>query len=305
MATPIKAKAQTQNFLSFKLDDFAAGAVVPVGDYLIKAAPFKKFDYNGKRPDLPANLAFTPTYQSANVNGDKFELQAQEYEQSYTIGGTLADFVASESGYNIVGVSGKALGAGSNFFVWLTEITRNGFPEDGFDNDSSVFEGYLVRIEHVPVPESRNNMAQSTVNPQGTGGKNSGPKTIAVVTWIYKMPDEKKISNPRTGGTAAGSAAAPKAGKATSAPATKGKVADGFNAEEKFAELLLSVIEDKGVPVARTPLRLSLFKASNGDADMDADQKKEIMDLYADDDTLNNTLGAIGYVLNGNNVEKA
>lgn len=296
------AKAK-QNFVSFKLEDFAAGAVVPAGDYLIKAAQFKKFDYGGKRPDLPANLAFTPTYQAANVNGNSFELLAQEYEQSYTIGGTLADFVASDSGYNIVPVSGKALGAGSNFHIWLTHALQNGFPEDLFDNDSSVFEGYLVRIEHVAPPESRNNM-QSNINPTaGTGTANRKPNTIAVITWVYKTPEEKKISNPRQGGT--GSTAAPKAGaagKPAAAPAKKGAATSDFDAEGKMADMLNGVIEEKGVPVARTQVRLALFKATNGEEGMDADQKKEVMDAFGNEELLTNTLAALGYAVNGSNI---
>lgn len=296
MALARRAAAPVQqNFVSFKLDQFTSGFGVANGDYLIKSSRIGTFEYGGAAAGT-VTLALKQKLQPVLIKGNKWEEDGAEAEQNWSIGDPTK-FSADETETKIVAIgTTEKLGSGSNFFLYLQNAHGAGYED--FDNDSTAFEDMLVHIDNIPEPD-RSNMRQSSVNPQQQQKRQD--RTVPVISWIYKLPGEKTITNPRTGVSAAAPkpVAAPKPnGKA--APEPTEEAAGGESAEGVLTGYLETVLKGNK-SIAKTQVRVAVFKAAQA-AKLEAGDREAVMAVFADDEALGNVLGALNFAIDGANI---
>lgn len=294
MAIPTKrpqAQAAPANLVSFKLDSFSAGGVLPEGDYVAKSHEIVLWDYDGK--SQVTTLALRVIFQDLK-NGKP---EGQDQIQHYSIGDPQF-FGPSEDGKSIVAVGNRtALGKGSNFFIYMENLINAGFPEDQYENDVSAFDDMWVHITHIPAPE-RNLPKSNLVQTQTTAPDR--PKTIPVVANIIKLPWDKAPAK----GTAkpAAKAAAPAKPAPKAAPAASNGAGE---LTDVLSEHLMAVLgEANGEPLSRTKARVNCFKAMN-EAGVEVPTRDAALKLFNDDETLTNILASIGFGLDGSNIVAA
>lgn len=298
-----KRAAPAANVVSFKLDTFTGGFGLETGDYLLKTHRIELFEYGGASTGT-TTLALRVTAQLAQINGTKFTVTGGDLPVEYSIGDPTK-FGPDETGTKIVALAGAtSLGKGSNFHIYLENIIGSGFDENAYDNDVSVFDDTLVHIDNIPAPER--NLPQSSVNP----AQQSAPRqnrTIPIVSWIYKLPGEKLVTNPRSGVTAAKGAngqPAPPTAKVTrpAAVAAAAEPEPEGGAEDLLRDILTGVIGTQK-SLERTQTRIATFKAAQK-AGLDVETREAVMGVFNDDATLGNVLGTIGngYVIDGTSI---
>lgn len=280
---PTSKEAPAIERVSFKLEDFTAGGVVPEGDYLLKSHEVVFWDYDGKLPT--GTLALRVTMQS--LVGGKPE--GDDVIQHYSIGNP-EHFSPSEDGNSIVAISDRTtLGKGSNFFIWLENLTNAGFPEDKFDNEFQIFNGLAAHIVHIPEPK------RSLPKGGVTGaGETTRERTIPVVSKILKYPWD--AATKKKGGAKAAKPAAATATAATEEDATEEEGAPA-EAGDLLLEHLAPILED-GKPVAKTRARVQVFKRMN-DAKVDVGARDEALKIFNSDDALGVVLESFGYTVEG------
>jgi hypothetical protein len=276
--------------VSFKLDNFAAGGVLPEGDYEVKEAAFVLFTYTSKDGVAGATTTALKLVLNPIVNG---EPKDEDVEQHYSVG-SPDNFVPSEDGQSLVASGSRTtLAKGSNFFIFMENLVNAGFPEDKFENDASVFVGTRGHIVHIPAPERANLRQSSVMSGQVAENKKKFDPTIPVFKTIIKLPWE----------TAKKGAAKPPAGapKTTSKPAAapaKTESAEDSGDNTQLASFIHEVVTEKGGKIDRTQCRLQVHRKFNL-AKIDAAERDAAISNFSDDAKLEEILATINCVLDG------
>lgn len=234
--------------LSFKLQDFAAGGILPEGDYQIREARFSVFDYGGRGPATIALRAFMVPW---DLKSNK-PTGASEQEQYYSCG-PVEQFAVVHEGKSLEAVGTRSqLSNQSNFYLFVQNIVNAGFPEDKWGEDISVLDGVVCHITHIPLP--KRDMPRSNLTGQQPQ-EQQRDRTLPVVSVIHSLPWEKK------GAAKAKSAATPATKKAEAKPEPEPEPASGTNGDD-VADVMPEVLDAilGGNEMVITALRIQCFK---------------------------------------------
>lgn len=288
----------SENLVSFKLDNFAASGLVPDGTYKIVSNKFVLWDYNGK---IAGNVcALKVEYQPVTISGSTVKEGGSIVDQHYSVGDASA-FGPSQSGTGLVAVGNRAQLSGScNFKIFLDHFVNSGFAESEFENDVSVFDGYVVSIQNIPEP-TRANLQKSNLVQGAQPQQEKQNRTIPVVSDILLSPDQvgkvgAKVAAPAK--KAGPVAVAP--AKKTAAPAPAAAEPTGDDPTELLMEKLGTLLN--GGPMERVQLRMSLFKSLNG---VDVTVRNATVALFNNETVLSDVLTMSGYKIEGTQVVPA
>jgi hypothetical protein len=289
-AAPAPAPAQQR--VSFRLDNFSQGGVLPEGDYLIKDASFVLFTYTSKDGVAGATTTALRLLLQELQNGEPV---GDEIEQHYSVG-SPEFFVPSEDGLGLVAAGSKTtLAKGSNFFIFMENVINAGFPEDKFDNDASIFNGTKGHIVHIPAPERKNLKQSSVLSGQVQDNKRKFDPTIPVFKTIIQLPWETSKKAP----------AKPAATKTTPKPAAAATKAPEPEASEtdytQLAGFILDVVTGNGGTFDRTQCRLQVHRKYNA-AKIEAATRDAELSVFSDDAKLKEVLAMINCVVEGRNI---
>lgn len=265
-----------QQLVSFKLDAFSAGGIMPSGDYVLKNHEIVLWDYDGKLPVKTLAMRCT-----ASLVGSE-----DETVQHYSIGDPSA-FGPSADGKGVVALGGRSqLSNSSNFFIWLENFINAGFPEGKYDNDISVFNGSVVHIDHIPAPNRgamKSNLVAATEGQQRE-------RTIPVVTAVLSLPGESKKPAAKT------------AAKAAPAKAAASVAAEPASDDSILVTHLGQVLNGEA-SMSRTQVRVAVFKSMTA-AKIDTKLRDAALRAFNDDTELETALMGVGngFAIDGANI---
>ncbi len=298
-----KANAPQENLLSFKLDSFISGGLLPDGKYILRNAKVVEWDYDGKSPTMTCALSLDCFPIEVDSKGTIKEVG--EARKQYYSAGDVAKIGPNLSGTGFVARGEtRGLSDSSNLHVFLKNLAAAGFDE--FDNDVSAFDEMGVEIVNMNQPK-REGLPASNLVQAGGPPKPERERTIPVVKVIGKMPGEKKWNMGAVGAKPASTAPATTAaangkanGKATPEPEVEEGGDEGI--EALVAGFIAPIVEGKAT-TPRTSIRVGVFQAM-GKAGKTNDEKKAATAIINDDDQLGNILMTIGggYSIDGANV---
>jgi len=181
--------------MSFKPSSFSVGGgLLDDVDVTIREANVVTWDYNGSIPvGQPAIRLLLAVKEGEDV------------EQYWTLG-KAEDWMPSDDGKKIIGISGKTqMSASSNAAILLISLVKAGFPENRInDEDIGCFTGTEGHVARIPAPK-RPGLGPKAPRADGRVFED----TILTFSTITKLPWEKGGAKATTKGKATAKAAEP------------------------------------------------------------------------------------------------
>lgn len=285
--------------VSMKRDNFAAGGVLPEGDYLVKESNFRNFTYVNKSGATGATTtAYGLGLQSVTKQGNSWVPSGDDQNQNWSIGDP-GKYMPSEDGNFCLVAGGGSLPLGSNFFQLYDSMVNAGLPEDQWDKiGAALLVGCVVHITHIKAPDRSALKARSAV---GTGvaappEDRKFPDTIPVIkNFAYSTWDAK-------GGApvvAAPVAAVARPAVAVAQPAAVAEPVMG--GASRLAGFIKDVVASNGGTFDITQCRLYVHRKYTT-SKIDADTRNGEMAAFDDVKTLASVIASVQLLIEGTNI---